>query len=42
MSKGLDNANPIIYGIDSDRIISQDEEDDNVVDKIDDREVFGR
>lgn len=40
MSKELDNANPIIYGIGSDRIISQDEEDDNVVDKIDDREVF--
>ncbi|KAL8557861.1 Cytosolic iron-sulfur assembly component 2B [Nucella lapillus] len=36
----LENENPTIFRRSKDRPILPDEEDDNVVDKIDDREVF--
>ena len=42
MNDRLDNANPIIYECSKEREISLDDEDDDVVDKIDEREVFGR
>lgn len=36
----LDNANPVIYQVSKDRTIAPENEDDDVIDKIDDREVF--
>ncbi|XP_041376366.1 cytosolic iron-sulfur assembly component 2B-like [Gigantopelta aegis] len=36
----LDNANPTVYSKVGERIISPEEEEENVVDVIDDREVF--
>ena len=42
MNNRLDNANPIIYECSKEREISLDDEDDDIVDKIDEREVFGR
>ncbi|XP_064611485.1 cytosolic iron-sulfur assembly component 2B-like [Liolophura sinensis] len=36
----LDNANPVIYQVSEDRTIAPENEDDDVIDKIDDREVF--
>jgi hypothetical protein len=41
MAGKLDNANPVIYEQSRERQILPEEEDDNVADKIDDREVFG-
>lgn len=37
----LDNANPIIYERTKERERLPEDEDDDVVDEIDDREVFG-
>ena len=37
----LDNANPVIYECSKEREISPEDEDDDIVDKIDGREVFG-
>lgn len=36
-----ENANPLVFQRSKERQILPEEEDDNVVDKIDDREVFG-
>ena len=36
----LDNANPTVYSKVGERIISPEEEDEDVVDVIDNREVF--
>ena len=36
----LENANPLVYGRTQDRLITPEEEDDDVVDEIDSREVF--
>ena len=41
MNGSLDNANPIVYESTKEREIRPEDEDDDVVDKIDDREVFG-
>lgn len=38
----LDNVNPEIFQIAVERQVLPDEEDDDVIDAIDDREVFGR
>lgn len=38
----LDNANPTIYEVGSERAILPEEEDESVTDKIDTREVFGK
>lgn len=40
MNASLDNANPIIYECSKEREIRPEDEDDNIVDKIDEREVF--
>lgn len=40
MSDGLENVNPTVHGRLKERNITADEEDDDVVDKIDTREVF--
>jgi len=40
MSK-LDNANPTVYEATKDRIVLPEEEDEDVTDLFDDREVFG-
>lgn len=37
----LDNANPVIFEQSKERQVLPEEEDDDVTDKIDDREVFG-
>ena len=37
----LENINPTIYQKSTEREITADEEDDNIVDEIDSREVFG-
>ena len=37
----LENANPTIYQQTKDREITQAEEDDDVVDEFDSREIFG-
>ena len=42
MNIGLDNANPVIYECSKERDIRPEDEDDDVVDKIDEREVFGK
>lgn len=36
----LDNINPVVYQVSDDRAITADEEDDDVIDEIDSREVF--
>ena len=38
----LENANPLIFRRSKERPILPEEEDDDVIDKIDNREVFGR
>ena len=38
----LDNANPVVFLSTKDRQILPEEEDDDIVDAIDTREVFGR
>ncbi|MCK5919774.1 MAG: hypothetical protein KAG66_02460 [Methylococcales bacterium] len=38
----LENENPLVFQRSTERAILPEEEDDNVVDKIDDREVFGK
>ncbi|KAK3586523.1 hypothetical protein CHS0354_035059 [Potamilus streckersoni] len=40
MSSRLDNANPIIYQSQEEREILPEDEDDNIEDKVDSREVF--
>ncbi len=40
MSDRLENVNPTVHGRLKDRPVTADEEDDDVVDKIDAREVF--
>ena len=42
MNIGLDNANPVVYECTKDRDIRPEDEDDDVTDKIDEREVFGK
>ena len=42
MSGLLDNANPLVFERTKERESRPEDEDDNVKDKIDDREVFGR
>ena len=37
----LENANPLVFQRSKERAILPEEEDDNIVDKIDGREVFG-
>lgn len=37
----LENINPTIYQKSTEREITTDEEDDDIVDEIDSREVFG-
>ena len=37
----LENANPLVFQRSKERTILPEEEDDNIVDKIDGREVFG-
>lgn len=37
----LENVNPNIYKKIEDRVITPEEEDDNVVDEFDEREIFG-
>ena len=37
----LENVNPTIYQRSTEREITADEENDDVIDEIDDREVFG-
>lgn len=37
----LENVNPNVYKKIEDRVITPEEEDDNVVDEFDDREIFG-
>lgn len=37
----LENVNPNIYEVVEDRITTADEEDDNLVDDFDAREIFG-
>lgn len=41
MAGKLDNANPVIFEQSKERQVLPEEEDDDVTDKIDDREVFG-
>ena len=41
MNNRLDNANPVIYESSKEREINPEDEDDAIVDKIDEREVFG-
>ncbi len=36
----LQNVNPIIHAIAKERIITEEEQDENYTDKIDEREVF--
>ena len=38
----LDNANPIVYERTKERELRPEDEDDDVVDEFDDREVFGK
>ena len=38
----LDNANPLVFGKSTVRKVIPEEEDDNVADEIDSREVFGK
>ena len=38
----LENANPLLYQRSNERSVLPEEEDDNIVDKVDDREIFGR
>lgn len=38
----LENENPNIYSKTNERAITADEEDDNVVDEFDAREIFGK
>lgn len=38
----LQNVNPIIYDRAKERILTKEEQDDAVTDKIDEREVFGK
>jgi len=38
----LDNANPLVFGKSLAREVLPEEEDDNVSDEIDSREVFGK
>ena len=40
MAASLQNANPMVFKAKQERIILPEEEDDSVVDKIDEREVF--
>lgn len=40
-TRGLDNVNPEVHGKIEERTLLAEEEDDDVVDKIDQREVFG-
>ena len=40
MAATLENANPTIFDKKQDRTVLPEEEDDGVVDKIDEREVF--
>ncbi|KAL3858739.1 hypothetical protein ACJMK2_008994 [Sinanodonta woodiana] len=40
MSSRLDNANPIVYQSQKEREILPEDEDDNIEDKVDSREVF--
>ncbi|KAK7492198.1 hypothetical protein BaRGS_00016495 [Batillaria attramentaria] len=37
---GLENANPLVFQRSDDRPVLPEEEDDDIIDKIDDREVF--
>ena len=37
----LDNANPVLYEKASDRIVTLDDEDNDVTDEFDSREIFG-
>ena len=36
----LENINPTVYGRQEERVVTSQEEDDDIVDEIDDREVF--
>lgn len=36
----LENANPVVFGRTQERLITPEEEDDDVVDEIDSREIF--
>lgn len=38
----LENENPLVFQRSKERMILPEEEDENIVDKIDDREVFGK
>ena len=38
----LQNVNPVIYDRAKERILTKEEQDDTVTDKIDEREVFGK
>lgn len=38
----LENSNPHVFSKIADRFITRDDEDDNVVDEFDSREVFGK
>lgn len=40
-TRGLENVNPEVHQKIKERTLLAEEEDDNVVDKIDQREVFG-
>ena len=42
MPENLDNANPTVYSATKERELLPDDENDDVVDKIDSREVFGK
>lgn len=41
MAGKLDNANPVIFEQSKERQVLPEEEDDDICDKIDDREIFG-
>ena len=38
----LENANPVVYESSKAREITDSDEDDDVIDKFDDREIFGK
>lgn len=40
MTDRLENINPTIYGKSEKRLVTSNEEDDNVYDEIDSREIF--